>query len=233
MTYLGSKERLASKIVPFLNNLRQPGQLYVEPFVGSCSIFEKMSCPKIGSDAMKSLIYLWRDLMDNLFIEPASLSKEEYDALMKDPEPSSLQAYAGFFWSFSSLYNKGYSHEAYHHGKSFPEALQRAERMARQRDNGFLKLLACSFHKVDVEGALIYCDPPYKGTEPYKGAPGFSHEDFYSWCLAMKAKGNTLVISEYSMPTNLGFYEVLSFPHSTNMFTVNRNKVELEKLYML
>ena len=46
-------------------------------------------------------------------------------------------------------------------------------------------------------GAVIYCDPPYKGTAEYAGAEGFDHEAFYDWCEAQTAP---VYISEYDMP---------------------------------
>ena len=49
-------------------------------------------------------------------------------------------------------------------------------------------------------GAVIYCDPPYKGTAEYAGAEGFDHAAFYDWCEAQAAAGHPVYISEYDMP---------------------------------
>ena len=43
---------------------------------------------------------------------------------------------------------------------------------------------------------IIYCDPPYKGTEERYGR-GFDFEAFYSWC---EHQANPVFISEYTMP---------------------------------
>jgi site-specific DNA-adenine methylase len=58
MQYLGGKSRLAKKIVAILENLRTPGQVYLEPFIGGGSVFSLMSDPKIGSDLHEDLILL-------------------------------------------------------------------------------------------------------------------------------------------------------------------------------
>jgi hypothetical protein len=44
--------------------------------------------------------------------------------------------------------------------------------------------------------SLIYCDIPYKGTDPYNKI-GFDYERFYNWC---SKQTELVVISEYSMP---------------------------------
>ena len=45
------------------------------------------------------------------------------------------------------------------------------------------------------EGAVIYCDPPYRGTNCGKYA-GFDSERFYEWA----RRQDNIYISEYSMP---------------------------------
>ena len=51
-------------------------------------------------------------------------------------------------------------------------------------------------------GAVIYCDPPYKGTSEYAGAEGFDHDAFYDWCEAQARAGHPVFISEYDMPAD-------------------------------
>jgi len=48
-------------------------------------------------------------------------------------------------------------------------------------------------------GDVIYCDPPYKGTEGYNGK-GFDHEAFYGWAAAQSVP---VYISEYWMPDDM------------------------------
>ena len=54
-----------------------------------------------------------------------------------------------------------------------------------------------SYEQVQIEpNSVIYCDPPYKGTETYK--QDFNHDKFYEWCLQQK----NIYISEYDMPSD-------------------------------
>lgn len=234
MTYQGSKEKLAPIIVPFLESFRIQHPLYIEPFLGSASIFEKMKGPKFGSDINASLIMLWRQLIEDTFIEPSSISKEQYKELMASEEPSALQAYAGFFWSFSGMWNKGWSPDFYARSSSFAKACERAKRI-RQSEEPY-RLGRGSYDAVvpdSTRGALIYCDIPYKGTTTYKGAPEFNYEKFYAWCHKMAGQGNRIIVSEYDMPAEEGFLCALEMDFSTSMSTVHRPNQKKEKLFTL
>ena len=50
----------------------------------------------------------------------------------------------------------------------------------------------------NLNGYVIYCDPPYRNTTKYK-TETFPYEEFYDWCREM-SKDNTVLISEYWMP---------------------------------
>ena len=70
--------------------------------------------------------------------------------------------------------------------------LQRLQRLQR------LETARLDYRALEIPaGAVIYCDPPYKGTSEYAGAEGFDHEAFYDWCEAQDAP---VYISEYDMP---------------------------------
>ena len=45
----------------------------------------------------------------------------------------------------------------------------------------------------DISCAVIYCDPPYKGTKQYKTSKGFNHEEFWDWCRE-KSKENIVLM---------------------------------------
>ena len=69
-----------------------------------------------------------------------------------------------------------------------PERLQSVEGLeARQGD----------YREIEVRpGDVLYCDPPYKGTDGYNKA-GFDHEAFYNWAAAQEVP---VYISEFWMP---------------------------------
>ena len=84
MQYLGSKARIAKKILPIILKGRKPDQYYVEPFVGGCNSIDKVSGPRIGNDSNPYLIILWKSLQ-NGWIPPTTISKELYTDIRKNP----------------------------------------------------------------------------------------------------------------------------------------------------
>jgi DNA adenine methylase len=228
MTYQGSKEKIAMPIVEILCNLRKPDQLYWEPFLGSASTFVRMHGPKLGTDAMTDLILLWNQVIRDEFIEPSFVTKETYTQYMKDKTPSALRAYIGFFWSFSGMFNKGYSPEYFQGSRSFYSMQQRAKKLAGKDTI----LMACDYREPDISNALIYCDPPYAGTTPYKGAPNFDTPAFIQWCQNQTLKNNTVVVSEYFLP-NPPFQLIESFEFRTSLATNKRDQSKPENLYIL
>jgi site-specific DNA-adenine methylase len=225
MTYQGSKDKYANRIVPLLNQFRQVGQVYWEPFLGSGSIMQHMTGPRIGTDVMTDLIMLWQEVINNTFLEPAYITKEQYDDLMTSTEPSALRAYAGFFWSFSGMFNKGYSPEFFEQSHSFHKMRLRAKKLQG------VTLRSTDYRSIGSRGMLIYADPPYFGTTSYRGAPAFNHKQFYEWCAIKVLAENTLIISEYWMPTS--FIQIAEFPATTSLGVSKRDKRKSECLYML
>lgn len=75
-------------------------------------------------------------------------------------------------------------------------------------------------------GAVIYADPPYRGTEQY-GDIIFDHERFYDWC---ERQTLPLFISEYSMP-NSRFKCVAEFQH-TNKMSAKGSTRNVERLFV-
>lgn len=55
------------------------------------------------------------------------------------------------------------------------------------------------YHQLDIpEGAVVYCDPPYEGTDGYEIE--FDHEEFWDWCRTVSSNGNKVFVSEYNAP---------------------------------
>jgi DNA adenine methylase len=228
MTYQGSKEKIADQIVEVLSYLRKPDQLYWEPFLGSASTFVRMPGPKLGTDAMTDLILLWNEVKQDKFIEPSFVTKEMYTEQMKSKTPSALRAYVGFFWSFSGMFNKGYSPDYFQGSRSFYSMMQRGKKL---KDENII-IAACDYREPSISNALIYCDPPYAGTTPYKGAPNFDTDAFITWCVEQSKRGNTIVVSEYSLP-NPPFQLIESFEFRTALATNKREQSKPENLYII
>ena len=87
-----------------------------------------------------------------------------------------------------------------------------------------------SYENLSFNNCLIYCDPPYQGSTPYKTGT-FDHEKFFEWCRE-QAKNNIVFVSEYNAPDD--FIEVWSGEVKTN-FSSNRTGAThnaTEKLFL-
>lgn len=83
---------------------------------------------------------------------------------------------------------------------------------------------------VSTPDAVIYCDPPYKGTSGYicDGTPhNFDHERFYDWCERQK---HLVIISEFEMPSDR-FSVVFEFQRTCSFSSTSRSKVT-ERLFV-
>ena len=88
-----------------------------------------------------------------------------------------------------------------------------------------LKITNLDYRSVKIPAnSLIYCDPPYIGTDGYNNED-FNHDEFYNWIINNK---NLVVISEYTQP-----------PHTVCVWsqkkrvTLGSNKtVKVEKLFV-
>ena len=73
-----------------------------------------------------------------------------------------------------------------------------------ESDSSNIILTNQSYSDVQIEpDSVIYCDPPYSGTEQYR--TGFDPEKFYEW---LRESKNRVYISEYQMPPD--FSEVIA-----------------------
>lgn len=80
MKYMGSKNRISKDLVPIIQSYIDNNNIenYLEPFVGGCSIIEKIKCKnRYGSDNHKYLIALLNNL-DKLNELPDFITKEHY-----------------------------------------------------------------------------------------------------------------------------------------------------------
>ena len=78
------------------------------------------------------------------------------------------------------------------------ECLERLERLINleRLERLDYEIFSLDYREVPIpEGAVVYCDPPYKGTQKY--LVEFDHKAFYQWVLS---RPFPVFISEYNMP---------------------------------
>ena len=102
------------------------------------------------------------------------------------------------------------------------ESLERLQRLD-------IKVYSTDYQDVPIpDGAVVYCDPPYKGTSAYgiSKKQTFDHERFYEWCLT---RDFPVFVSEYQMPD--GFTEIASTIRADSMSAIATVK-RIEKLFV-
>ena len=241
MKYVGSKNRLAKELVPIIQSYITENTVgYLEPFVGGANMIDKIiHHNKIGCDIHEELIELL-EYIQNLDNElPQHISEDHYKEVKsnRNKYPKWYQGFVGFTASFSAIYFSGYARSMKNDGVTPRDMSNEAIRnIEKQRKNlQGIRFFSKSFLEIDIEklkGYVIYCDPPYRGTEKYyaKNKSGFPYKEFDDWCVKM-SEHNTVLISEYNMPED-NFECVWSKEHKVgNSPSHKTHGVRIEKLY--
>ena len=203
MKYMGSKARLAKHLLPIILENRKPKQYYVEPFVGGANMIDKVTGPRIGSDANKYLIALWKELQNGWV--PKTYTKEEYYDVKANMEllyPLHVIGFVGFLCSYRGKWFAGYAGET--KTKEGIRDYQKEavknimEQLPKLKNTQFVNF---EYHELAIpRKSIIYCDPPYQGTTKY--FIDFDHVYFWEWCKLKTLEGNQVFISEYAAPDN-------------------------------
>lgn len=200
MTYVGSKNKYAKDLLPIILRNRQSDQWYVEPFCGGCNLIDKVPGKRIANDAHPYLIELLihaqnkKPLVDTVTEELYRMVKNNMNAFTRW-----FVGFVGFGCSFGSKWFGGYARNA----KGANYALQFANSLVKQHAG----LHGIEFRNMPYEHleipdeSVIYFDPPYAGTTPYKeyGKP-FDHDQFWSYVRLQHLLGHQIFVSEYNAP---------------------------------
>lgn len=229
VAYLGGKHSIAKELVKLLEKHRKPGQLYIEPFLGGANVFQHMANPRKGFDVHPDLIALWQAALDG-WEPPTEVSEELYHqakpANDNDISPE-LRGFIGFGCSFGGKWFGNYARN------------KRGDNYARAAANGLLGKVAnmdgaaihlLDYRELEPSSALIYCDPPYKGTAGYRGTPKFNHEEFWE-TVRRWSKSNTVFVSETQAPED--FSAIWSKEKLVTLGPDNATNKRTEKLFTL
>lgn len=209
MRYLGGKVRLAKEIAAKIVEHIPFGGTYVEPFCGGCAVAIKVreyrpDVKIICNDLHPYLIALLRGVADGTFEPPSSLSEEEYKYIKthKDENPA-LTGFAGFGCSFMGHWFHGYARQYAVGGIPLqgkfrrPHAIIMHDNLLNDYRNTGIQFYNVDYRALDIpEGAVVYCDPPYKTGTQYPGVPPFDYPAYMRWATAL-AKTHDVFMSEY------------------------------------
>lgn len=108
------------------------------------------------------------------------------------------------------------------------ESLQRLQRLERLQSLQSLQSLQKDYAKVQIpDDAIVYADPPYKGTNCTGYKCEFDHIAFEQW---MEKVPFMVIVSEYKAPA--GCVEIASIKKQSNMGTGNKGGCKTEKLFV-
>ena len=107
------------------------------------------------------------------------------------------------------------------------ESLERLERLEslESHNRPLLWPYVRDYRKVPIpKGAVVYCDPPYKGTAKY--LVDFDHEAFYHWALT---RDYPVFISEYAMPDD---FAQIAIKQKTSSRCAIHTNIVAEKIFV-
>lgn len=233
MKYMGSKNRIAKHILPImLKEMQYKGYTtWVEPFVGGGNMIDKVpdKYKRIGADLNEHTIAAMLGIRDFVDEFPDEVS-EDYYKRIKGSEPHPINSWLRFVASFGGKLDNGYARESGSDDSTFcgygkRNALKQSPKIQT------VEFICCSYEDLShITNSLIYCDPPYQSTTGYKTG-AFNHEAFFDWCRKMKAKGNSVFVSEYNAPDD---FELVWQGEIKTNFSSTRTKAThnaVEKLF--
>lgn len=229
MIYMGSKRRVRKEILKAVEPHREPGQTWVEPFVGGGNMIEAVEGPRIGADVNPNVIEaleIIRDQADWLPKNNKEFTEDDYKKV-KAGADCWFRSFAGFAYSFGAKWLDSFCKNA-----KGDDYVARAYRSALKQQPLLqdVKLINCSYDRLVLPpNSLVYCDPPYAGTTKYKGVDDFDSAKFFGWCQQKVKEGHTVFVSEYSAP----FTEAWSKTIKTTLISKEKPKDRIEKLFFV
>lgn len=230
MKYMGSKNRFAKELLPIILKDRTNGQHYVEPFAGGMNLIDKVTGNRIANDIHTELIEMWKALVYDQWKPPLNVSEELYLKVKNEKQNYSKKeaAYIGFN-SYGGKYFRGFRRDNTGKRDYWKEHYNNIMKQVPKL-NG-VKFTNCSFTDLDIpKNSIIYCDPPYLGTEQYKNK--FNHILFWDWVRTKSKQGYKVYVSEYNAPND--FVCVWEKKHKTIMANgeVTKSKDSTERLFI-
>ena len=108
------------------------------------------------------------------------------------------------------------------------ERLERLQSLERLESLERLQRLNMDYRDVPLpDGCVVYCDPPYAGTNRYgRDGTAFDHDAFWDWARRYEVP---LFVSEYTAPKD--FVPIAEFPHRSRLSATANNSVT-ERLFV-
>ena len=211
MKYMGSKSRIAKKILPIIQKYVDASKtkIYYEPFCGGCNVIEHINAKeRRASDLQPYLIALLQNL-DKLESLPAFVDKEHYAEVRESFHkidgkfPDWYIGAVGFLASYNGrFFDGGYAGLVHTKAGTTRDYYAEALRNLKAQSKDLMGVhFACADYRdiLYIPGSVIYCDPPYHGVKQYGINRCFDHDSFWAW-VRRKSKENVVLVSEHTAP---------------------------------
>ena len=216
MRYIGGKSRIANDIAAIVTKAQ--GSIYLEPFLGGGATFAKVASyyPRtFASDLNAYLMFMWMGFNAG-WVPPDSISEEQYQWLKyedydKFPDeklPLALRGLAGIACSFGGKWFGGYARGKTDKGTDrdwLNETVRNIQKILPAMEN---TIFCFGDYRMwhPKNDWVVYCDPPYRGTQGYNSADlfeatkPFDHDIFWSTMNKWVKAGAKVFVSEYVAP---------------------------------
>lgn len=227
MKYIGSKNKISGELLDIMLPSRGD-RTWVEPFVGGGNMIDKVQGRRLGADAnpraVEALIII-RDKADELPKNNTEFTEGDYALLRKAEHP--IKSFAGFAYSYAAKWLGGWARDR-QGGDYVDYAYRNAQRQSEKLQG--CTLVTSSYQDLQIPyGSLIYCDPPYKGTQGY--GLRFDHEAFWQWARDRTDEGHLVYVSEYEAPGD--FVSVWEKEVNNTLAKNTGAKKGVEKLFVM
>jgi DNA adenine methylase len=217
MRYVGGKARIArwirDHIVSVADEYRGIDLTYVEPFVGSGAVLERVVRSRrfsrhIASDVHPDLIRMWHALSREGWRPPEYVDLNEYRSLQNSGVSSALRGYAGFACSYGGKFFGGHEYRRKRSESPNRDGSPGGGGQDTERRNvirigktiGGVELRCSDYEELRIPvRSIVYCDPPYLETSGYD-CGDFDHERFWRVADKWVAHGAIVFVSEYRGP---------------------------------
>lgn len=241
MRYVGSKRRIAKDLFSVMTKYYQSkNPCFVDAFCGGCNMIEVVphDWKRIANDKNEALIHMFVALTSGCkdFHFPKRISEKFYKTVKQswlngdvDKFPLYLQGFVGGVAGFRGIFFNSYAGRCVKR-----DYVQEGIRNLMKQIPKLRGIIFCSGDFEDLhplpKNSLIYCDPPYKGTNTYSVERTFDYNRFYNWCRKMNELGHYVFVSEYQMPDD---FSVVWEKEMTDSLSSIKSIKKQEKLFHL
>lgn len=205
MHYQGGKFRFIKHITPIIQAEidKHQARHFVSLFCGACNIESAIiHADKVCNDKNEYIIRMWQELQQGREF-PSTVAEEQYKYVRnhKDEDPA-LTGFVGAGCAYAGVWFHGYARDR--RGANYADQAKRGNERMMRAGLQHAHFTAGEYYDVDIlPDTVMYCDPPYAGTEPYDGTKGFSPAEF--WAYTQELLENTpnlsIFVSEQSAPS--------------------------------